>query len=692
MNNDNIYNILNNFQKLTPKQEAKTEAKQPVYESVAARGSVLAGVDKIEARLKQEFSESKFGQVSKSIQKTGKSKASADAIAASIGREKLGQKEMTRRSVAGRKDEAVRVAGNTKGPVGHYSQMKYADKDGSPEAQKHRDDTAAMAKSARAAGSKLPFNKTTEPSGKLASGGYNAMTKGVTPVKMKEDTCNECGMVESDCGCEHTNENVKHTGHYGTEYYKTSDFTGDEEDKAKAKAKAKKGTGQRGRPKKADSEKSSASLPFSGKNKIGHDPFGRSSLPKSKVKGKVHRMDEAINYKRVAETHQMTLDEMIECMQRDMMQFRESGECSDLLRDCMEIYTHNKKIADEAIVKPSATDIKFATPAYQRKASGNPDWALSHDDFAQKDRETPTTKVGLAQRAKDLGISHDSDIHHELNELAKLAGIADEGNAFTGKLVDTPNGGEFELDGKKYKDTSTLDEGHCPTCDCKPCKCNEGNEFSGELAKAKMQHKDSFEVDGKTYPVKEASIPMKQTFVILDPALIDKIAEMDATEVEPDSDGKGATVSSNNPNVTAQLMSFAQKNPQRLKVTQAMAIDTKRHAGPVDNNWGKPQPTTLEDIAKLSGIAVEGRDYGNTDVEDKATARQYVNAPKEEIEDVDAIVHQGNDLNKEKQQDPKTANRAANPLTKEQTDEAFDPLEALGRRLMKEYESIKISK
>jgi hypothetical protein len=34
---------------------------------------------------------------------------------------------------------------------------------------------------------------------------------------------------------------------------------------------------------------------------------------------------------------------------------------------------------------------------------------------------------------------------------------------------------------------------------------DEGNEFSGELAKAKAQHKDSFSVDGKTYPVKESS-------------------------------------------------------------------------------------------------------------------------------------------------------------------------------------------
>ena len=34
-------------------------------------------------------------------------------------------------------------------------------------------------------------------------------------------------------------------------------------------------------------------------------------------------------------------------------------------------------------------------------------------------------------------------------------------------------------------------------------KKSEGNEFSGELAKAKAQHKDSFSVGGKTYPVNE---------------------------------------------------------------------------------------------------------------------------------------------------------------------------------------------
>jgi len=38
----------------------------------------------------------------------------------------------------------------------------------------------------------------------------------------------------------------------------------------------------------------------------------------------------------------------------------------------------------------------------------------------------------------------------------------------------------------------------------------EGNEFSGELAKAKSQHKDSFSVDGKTYPVKEEGMSDKE--------------------------------------------------------------------------------------------------------------------------------------------------------------------------------------
>lgn len=47
----------------------------------------------------------------------------------------------------------------------------------------------------------------------------------------------------------------------------------------------------------------------------------------------------------------------------------------------------------------------------------------------------------------------------------------DEGNAFTGALKDTPKGGEFEVDGKKYTDNSSLEEGHGM---CSECGMNEG--------------------------------------------------------------------------------------------------------------------------------------------------------------------------------------------------------------------------
>ena len=38
----------------------------------------------------------------------------------------------------------------------------------------------------------------------------------------------------------------------------------------------------------------------------------------------------------------------------------------------------------------------------------------------------------------------------------------------------------------------------------------EGNAFSGALAKAKAQHKDKFDVDGHEYEVKEADAPVDQ--------------------------------------------------------------------------------------------------------------------------------------------------------------------------------------
>ena len=51
---------------------------------------------------------------------------------------------------------------------------------------------------------------------------------------------------------------------------------------------------------------------------------------------------------------------------------------------------------------------------------------------------------------------------------------------------------------------NVANEGTCPGCNCAPCQCDEGNEFSGALANARKDHKSEFEVDGKKYKVVEA--------------------------------------------------------------------------------------------------------------------------------------------------------------------------------------------
>ena len=90
----------------------------------------------------------------------------------------------------------------------------------------------------------------------------------------------------------------------------------------------------------------------------------------------------------------------------------------------------------------------------------------------------------------------------------------EEGNAFSGALVNAKKDHktEFEVDGKKYKvveaDPMGLEEGHCPTCDCAPCKCNEGaGVMHFKDQKAKEAGKKTFKLGDKTFPVKEKKEP-----------------------------------------------------------------------------------------------------------------------------------------------------------------------------------------
>lgn len=73
----------------------------------------------------------------------------------------------------------------------------------------------------------------------------------------------------------------------------------------------------------------------------------------------------------------------------------------------------------------------------------------------------------------------------------------------------------------------------------------EGNEFSAALAKAKEEGKDSFEVDGKTYPVKESS---KNILTLSEKEIIDLIEKivMEQTEVPSTNKSLKASETVNN--------------------------------------------------------------------------------------------------------------------------------------------------
>lgn len=336
-------------------------------------------------------------------------------------------------------------------------------------------------------------------------------------------------------------------------------------------------------------------------------------LPEGADYKKQNFIVESFNFAEMMKETDQTVQEMLTELQNDIQAFKTTGECTPKLDAFLRVHGHSsnkKKLSD-------AAPVPYEVPAVQRRAAGAP--ALTPADVQQQDAARSMhpgmTKLDAPAPAESM--------NQELDELARLAGITDEGNAFTGKLANTPKGGEFELDGKTFKDTSTtLEEAMCNECGMyeSKCCCNEGNLFTKHLKDTPKG--GEFEIDGKHYK--------------------------DTSNLDEDA-------------------------------------CPKCDCDPCECAPG----TTLEDIAKLAGIAQEGRDYGDTKI---ATPPKYDNTPDEEVMSVDVLTKGGDGevAGKEKRMhnDKPTFKNGDNPLAEAE----FNPVEAMGRRLMKQYEAIKVAK
>ena len=319
---------------------------------------------------------------------------------------------------------------------------------------------------------------------------------------------------------------------------------------------------------------------------------------------------ESFNFANMMKETDQTVQEMLEELQKDISHYKMTGECSPKLDAFLRVHGHAKKqLADEAKMPKVLDKIGSAVKTGWEK--------LSHpSDDEMLDKLYKDTLPSGSSSAPDNAHAHD-----ELDELAQLAGITDEGNAFTGKLAKTAHGDSFDLDGKTYKDTSQLDEETCNECGMyeSQCSCTEGNLFTKKLAQTPKG--GEFELDGKQY---------KDT------------SNLDETSMK------------------------------------------------------------LEDIAKLAGIAVEGKDYGDASFNPAPT---YDNTPDEQVQGEDVLLKGGDGevAGAEKKMSKDGAARFSdNPLAMKESEvkstdlmkeaATFDPIEAMGRKLMKQYESIKLQK
>ena len=267
-----------------------------------------------------------------------------------------------------------------------------------------------------------------------------------------ENECTGCAMGE----CSIHEGEITHPEKGVTRHRKT-DFPGYPSDDLEQddNRDAPTSNGGKGRPRKAQT-KNPRKDPNAPKKTVGRpskekpavyakhaDPFGRviGAVPTSKLPSRTHTMEsvvqyvaESVNFKRMMEEQHMTLSEMLECMNADMQQFQETGVCSDRLRDMMEVYSHAKRQMEEEATKT----VPPAAPA--RGIPGN---------------------VPVPGKMERLGggrdyYEEDSDmLEAELSELARLAGITDEGNAFSGAVAKAKADGiqpgeKISVGGKEY--------------------------------------------------------------------------------------------------------------------------------------------------------------------------------------------------------------------------------------------------
>jgi hypothetical protein len=566
---NNIYNILNKLSSLTPKETPKVEDKKPIYESVEARGSVLEGVGKVESRLAKLFAEDK---------------ANEDMIAKK-DYDGDGKKESPKDEYMGSKDNAIKKAMG-KNKVDEETHGQYL-------AQKEKEAQSSGKSSFQA------FKQTHPVDGKP---GVEEEVEEETEESLEEGFDDlQKYMADKAKGAKQGGGAGKKQGtRYGGGLQK--DDEGDAEPAADNAPKKK------GRPKK--------------------DKFAESWKAYAKSK-----LAEGVNFAEMMREANANADELLTELQMEISEFKKSGRMGDKLRDVLELHKFSKKPVVDEVVMPAMEQPMIESGAfvpgrtvYWRGKAGSVDRVEGNKCFVHRPngemdvwptRECSTEKQGMmatlggdikgiGQGIKNFVTNKPDPMDEDLNELAKLAGLAEAKKC------------NHTMEGKK-----------CPVHGLKECG-------SGMYEGKKPDYID-LDKDGD----KEESM---------------KDAAKDAKKKKVDECGPGS------------LSSMGQDDGS-LSINTSLNSDGTKS---VSVNATGNQADALAQMLKMAGIGGHGHaatepeavviQAGPEEQVEEERDIEYANTPDEEVENVDAILHQGDDLNREKEQYAGMAKAGDNPM------------------------------
>lgn len=219
----------------------------------------------------------------------------------------------------------------------------------------------------------------------------------------------------------------------------------------------------------------------------------------------------------------------------------------------------------------------------------------------------------------------------------------------------------------------------------------EGNEFSGALAKAKASGAKEFEVDGKSYPVKEDTQIDECGMSPMGNGMMGQEQQDGKMNINTsmDSDGHKSVTITADGNAALELMQMlklagmgsgqTQAEPEGVMVVSTDDEEMEENLVPQPV---QPKPTKADELR------------GNSVDEAKDERYHASTTPDEKVEPVQAQTKGGNGdvAGQEKKMRKHGYQFGDNNLAMKEVAEGIDGLEAMGRKLYKEYESIKVQK